>query len=96
MYNYLCFNSKNRNRCDSCSSTGQVLSEKKCRPRCPFTDNPLKLMGEIYAGGIIGLRKEQNLKQRRQRNRNHFIKYDLPDVTDPDVKRHHLKKLGRN
>lgn len=95
MFNYHCFNTADREKCNTCSKDGQVIADEPDEYDCPCNSNLLlKLMGEIPSGGIIGLRKEQNLKQRRERNKAHFKREVLPSITDTDAKKHHFKKLG--
>lgn len=96
MYNYQCFNTTDREACNACSKRGQVLTDEKDEHTCPCDGKALKLMGEITAGGLIGMHRDRNIAERRKRNKKHFINETLPKMAeiDPDFKRHHFKKLG--
>jgi len=53
----------------------------------------LRHFGADSLGSIVGMRTENNLKERRKRNSKHFKTQILPGITDTDVQIHHKKKL---
>jgi uncharacterized Zn finger protein (UPF0148 family) len=96
MFNYHCFNTENRKECESCSNNGQVLIEEQGEFVCPCNGSSLKLIGEINGSAAIKTPTINRMSEasRKKRNKEHFIKNDLPTITDKDAKRHHLNKLG--
>lgn len=70
----------------------ELIKEITC-----FCNKTGTLMLRIFtkgSGGVIGLRKENNLKERRKRNSEHFKKKVLPGIEDKDSLRYFNKKHG--
>jgi hypothetical protein len=95
-YNYHCFNTENRDQCNTCSKNGQVLIDEQGEFECPCDNSSLKLIGELNGSAAIKTPTINRIAEasRKKRNADHFRKEVLPSITDPDAKRHHIKKAG--
>jgi hypothetical protein len=95
-YNYHCFNTQDRDKCDSCSKAGQVVIEEEGEFQCPCDGSSLKLIGELNGCAAIKTPTRNRFLDvdRKKRNRKHFEREVLPTM-DSDSKRHHLSKIGK-
>lgn len=100
-FNYHCFNTEHRDKCEFCNSKGDLIlptgdDEGKCH--CPHNMNEeLKCMGENPSGLKVGkMTSDQIKKEKKARSHKDFVKNVLPTISDPDVRKTHLKRIGKN